>query len=501
MKPVILILLLTLAVASFPAGEANGGSIIYIRANDAITLDPGKTSDIYSSEVIVNIFEGLVRFKKNSLDVEPCLATSWESQADGLHWVFRLRRGVRFHNGQPFNATAVVYSFRKRQELKETQFLTWGRLFQSFDSISALDEFTVAIILKAPSAYFLTALALPSSYIVPPGTYEEKEFTPVGTGPFRLGSWSKNSHLTLLRNPAYWEGAPGIGQVVFKMVGDSVSRLSQLRTGSADVGPIFSSREYDEISRNREIGIMIYPSLFIHYMMFNTRRPPFNQLAVRQAFSHLLNQRNLVKVVFQNFADAADTVLPAAVFPMSEPPLRYEFDLEKARRLLARAGYAKGFSCSLYFGAANTGIKQIAERLVRNARSLNIRIRVFALPFAQLLRDGAEGKHDLLLMGWTDAPDPDFFLRPLCTMDKGNLNFSFYHTPALDSLLRQGRETLDKEKRRQIYLEILKTVHAEMFLLPLYHIKNFVVFNRRISGLATSPLGYVLFKEAGKKAQ
>lgn len=489
---------LMLAVA-LPALAADTSTVIYLRPADALDLNPWQANDLYSNEVAANIFEGLVRFRRNDTGVEPCLATSWEIGDGGRGWTFALRRGVRFHDGTPFDSRAVVHSFQNRMAGRQPAYQRLGSLFAVIVSVRALAPDRVEIRLSRPYAPFLTALADSACFIQSPAP-RAGNFVPVGTGPFRFVNWTRGRSLILARFAGYWGGRPGVERIVFKVMPDPLGRVLQIRNGSADMAIIQSGKEFEELSRRSDITVLSHPSIDTHYLGFNTRRRPFDRVGVRLALRYVIPKGNLIKKIFQNLAQPAFTPLPPAIFPSQGREAAGGADLAAARSLLKAADLADGFACSLYYPDGQQGVEELADLLAVMARQLRITVRKVKLPFSELVKAIARGDHDLLMMGWSTGPDPDFFLSPLFTFEPGNRNRFFYENPELTRLLEQGRTTLDGAQRRGIYLRALELLERDAPWIPLFHLIDNLATRGGVRGLFFTPLGQVVFREITKES-
>ncbi len=464
-------------------------SIIYLRMTDAIHLDPWQAQEVYSTEIAYNIFEGLVRFKKNSIGVEPCLSTAWTVEDGGKRWRFSLRRGVRFHDGTPFDARAVLHSFKSRS------------LFSFIKAVNSEGPYSIEITLDRPYAPFLVALADSTAFIVPPSAKRAGTFQPIGTGPFRFLSWTREKSLILARSPDYWGGAPRLERIVFKVMPDSPGRILQIKNGSADMTKIQSSKEYEELALRSDIIILRQAFNSTHYLGFNTRKPPFDRKEVRAAFLHIIDKGTLIKRIFQNMAEPAFSPLPRELFPEMKVRPVSSFNPKAARILLRRAGLESGFSCTLFLPEGQAGLDEVANLLIVTAKQIGITVKKSKLPFNKLMEAAGRGEHDMLLSGWSTSPDPDLFLYPLFTMSPGNRNRFFYDSPELTRLLDLGRITLDPSRREKIYIEALAVLKKDVPWIPLYHPLNITACGKRVSGLAFTPLGHVLFRQAAKETE
>lgn len=499
MKIVTLLLLLMLAGNSLPAADDN--RVIYLRPTDALNLDPWQAEDQYSTEIAVNVFEGLVRFKKNSTVVEPCLATSWSIKEGGKRWLFTLRRGVKFHDGTPFNAQSVLYSFQRRLAKDQTLYKRLSFLFSFITSIRSSDPYSVEITLDRPYAPFLVALTDSAAFVVPPSARSSGGFRPIGTGPFRFLSWAKGKSLILTRNPVYWGGARTVERIIFKVMPFSDGRLLQIKNGSADMVRIQSGKEFEELSGRGDIAILKNPSIDIHYLGFNTRKKPFDRKEVRAAFLHIINKANMVKKIFQNMAEPAYSSLPLLLQPGGTVEPQESFDPELARALLKQAGLANGFTCTLYFLDGQEGVQEIVDLLAVQARKIKVTIKKIKLPYSELVNVADRGEHDMLIMGWGTSPDPDFFLYPLFTFSPGNRNRFFYENPELTRLLDEGKTTLNVQKRNRIYREATAILNRDIPWIPLFHLIDFMACSQKVGGLGFTPLGQAVFRDVTKESK
>lgn len=470
--------------------------MIYLRLTDSLTMDPGKLEDFFSQEVIFNVFEGLVRLGKDAVSVEPCLAERWTSRENGKRWIFYLRRGVTFHDGAAFNARAVVYSFAKRLAGKNGEYVSFGRFFPYIAAVRALDEWTVEIVLSRPYFPFLFSLADLRGSVVAPGSCDGREFKPVGTGPYVLSEWIKGRSLALTRFARYWQPPARLEKIIFKSEPNPALRLSQVKNRGADIDLLRSAKEVDELRDRTHIAILSEPMLSTNYLGFNCRRLPFSRPAARKAFVHLLNKRVLVKQIFQNFARAASGFLPPQMAGHDPGMGRDDFGLKKAQRLLAEAGLAGGFSCSLFIPQGQFGLADLARTLAGNARQIGISIKIAALPFARLLPAVQNGEPDLFLLAWGYSGDPGIFLNPLFMLYPGDKKSTMAAGHEFVSLLARAEETVDDGKRGELYAAAQRRLQEDLPLIPLFHLNHLLAYNTRLRGLRMNPFGFLIFKDA-----
>ncbi|HEY1585226.1 MAG TPA: ABC transporter substrate-binding protein, partial [Polyangia bacterium] len=303
--------LVALAVLVLPAGcaperPANDSTVLVGRGADAIALDPARITDSDSSEVTEQIFEHLVRYKQDSPEIEPSLAESWESP-DGRVWTFHLRKNVRFHDGTPFDADAVVFSFDRQRDphhpYHQEDFTYWENNFRNIQQIEAVDPYTVRITIERSFAPFLSNLATFPVSIVSPAAVRKwgPEFArhPVGTGPFRFVEWSPGERIMLAANPNYWGGAPKIQHLVFVNIRDPRQRLVALEGGAIDVAENLSPEDLQFVALHPELRLLHVAANNVGYLAMNTTHPPFDDVRVRRAVNYAINKTALVKLIYQ----------------------------------------------------------------------------------------------------------------------------------------------------------------------------------------------------------
>ncbi len=473
-------------------------TIIYVRTIDSESMEPGKADDYYSDEVISNIFEGLVRFKEETLLIEPCLARSWEAKDNGKRWIFKLRKGVKFHNGEILDARAVKKSFKRRIGKYRSKYKKWEYLFSYIKDIKLIDRYTVEIVLNKTYGPFLSALTAPAASIVAPGCYKGNSFKPIGTGPFKFEKWEKGKFLIIKRNGFYWDGKIELSKITYKIVKNTWTKFLYIKNNIADVSKVRSAKEHEEFKGNKKVTFLFSPSFRIHYLAFNTKKEPFNKVEIRRVFCHLIDKKMLIRHVFQNLAIPAVTPIPPYLFGFNKKIVDYDYNIEKAKELLKKSGLENGFECSLFYTTTNIALNKIANILTKNARSLNIIIKKTALPFNEMRKRINRGEHDMLIMGWIAGPDPDIFLYPTLTMKQGSKNRAYYDNPELTSILEEARETLQKEKRIKLYERAQEIIHNDIPWNPLYHLKSVVVYNKKVRNLYIDANGYLIFKNAIK---
>ncbi len=465
----------------------------YMRAEVASSLDPAAQWNLGASEVLANIFEGLVTFKGDRYEVVPLLATKWEVKEEGKRWIFYLRRGVKFHDGTEFDADSVVYSFKRQIENKS---YTFSVFFPFLTGIKKIDKYTVEITQSKPYPLLLYALANPVGYILSPASKKGGSYKPIGTGPFMFKGSGKDGRLLLVSNPDYWGGKPRIEGVVFYSMGNPSWRILQLKNGNVDIVRVSSVKEHYALKNYPQIKFIIYSLMDINYLIFNSHKPPFNRRKAREAVAHLMDKKRLVRLIFQDLAIPAVTLLPPYLKGFNPLIHDYGYNPEKARKLLVEAGYPGGFKCTLYISKGRTDLKELLLKFIRSAKRVGVDINLIVLPYNQFIRETRKGKHNMVAFGWVaDMPDPDNFLYPLFARKQRGVEMNYYNKK-LAEILEKARVTPDNDERLKLYMEAQEIIYRDVALIPLYHSRKIIAYNKNIKGLKVSPKGYVIFKDA-----
>lgn len=460
------------------------------RESDSISLDPGNTTDMDSIKVTVNIFETLVKYENEGKEIVPGLAVSWKSSEDGLTWVFRLRQGVKFHDGSAFDAHAVVFNFErwmnKNNPYHNGQFSYWNYVFGGFPgfvkSVTALSDYSVEIKLSKPYAPFLNTLAMPVFGIESPEAIKkygnEVYKHPVGTGPFCFKSWESNNSIVLIRNEKYWDVPAKVDEVEFKVIPSNKDRLGQLKKGTIHIADNLGPDDVTEIENDQNLQLLLRPCFNVGYIAINNQKPPFNNRDVRIAISYAINKEDMIKEVFANLAKPAKTFIPPLLWGYNEGIEPSEYNPKKSMQLLAKAGYPKGFKTTLWVMNCSRNYfpkpLQVAEYIKKSLKKVNIEVTIKIFSWDEYLNRIKSGEHEMALIGWTgDNIDPDNFLNTLLSSDNAIPgyagNYSFYKNKEVDLLLTQARQTTDMVFRKNLYRRLLEIVNYDMPSIPLAH--------------------------------
>ena len=306
------IFLFLISVVYVADAQVIGGTLIFGRGGDSVGLDPAQEEDGESFKVCENIYDRLVQYKDESTEIDPALAESWEASEDGLTWRFNLRRGVKFHDGTPFNADAVLFSLNRQHDPNHPfhnvggsyTYWSYTGLAEIVEEITAPDAYTVEITLKRPYAPFIYTIAMTPFSIVSPTALQKwgVDFKnhPVGTGPFKFVRWDREDKVVLEANTDYWEGRPPLDRIIFRSIPDNSVRLIELQNGSIHAMEFPNPDDLSQIRADSQLRIIEQPGMNIGYLAMNLDKKPFDNLrCVSRSTTRLTSTRllqNFIKV-------------------------------------------------------------------------------------------------------------------------------------------------------------------------------------------------------------
>ncbi len=475
-----------------------GNTLVVARLSDANNLDPHFSTQINSMAVIQHkVYEGLVALDKNS-EYKPLLATEWK-QLDDVTWEFKLRQGVTFHDGTPFNAEAVQKTIAR--VLDKDQPTPKYNLFSSIREVKATDEYTIQLILDYPFAPLLSVLASAEGSIISPKAIEQygKDLAkqPIGTGPFAFESWTPGQEIVLVKNEQYWGNQPHINKVIFKAIPEDATRVAMVETGEAHAAEQLPVTEIHRVESSSSMHLGRFEAFAVDHIGMNTKKKPFDDVRVRQAIAHAIDKDAIIEGVYNNVGKKANSTLGPKVIGYSPNVPSFPYDLDKARALLAEAGYPNGFKASVYLNDNKARIN-VAEVLQAQLKMIGIDLEVKVMEFGAYLEAAANGETDLLISGWGNATgDADynqFNLFHSSAHGKSG-NHTFYDNPEVDELIEAGRKERDPEKRKEIYEKALQIEMKDAALIPFRSAENLAAIRNNVQGLSISPSGYVEINE------
>ncbi len=443
-----------------PAKPAREHLNTFISANPA-SLDPSRWASGAEHTINIQICDPLCYLDGD--EVTMLLAESYDVSADSLTYTFHLRKGVKFHNGEEFKANDVVFTIERDMESPYMASYT-----AQIESVTAVDDYTVDIRLKAPYAPFL--LSVNSLLIV-----NEKAVTeagesygehPIGTGPYKFVSFEPSNKIELTRFDDYFRGPAAIKDVTVKILTDPTTSTIGLQTGELDIGD-FSLSSYDEVVAS---GLQIHQwkADVIYFVTMNTEVAPFDNKLVRQAIGYAADKEFMVEVAASGFAAVSNTMIPPTVFGHSDNVTpKYETNKEKAKQLLIDAGLTLPYDIGT-IKVIDGQFKQIAEILMQDLNEIGLKVEIEMLEQNKYLEDVFGGNYSMGVISLGMPGDADKYQLLFKSENINGINMARYNNPTVDDLFVQGASILDADKRLEIYKQIQDILSEDMPYVPVY---------------------------------
>jgi peptide/nickel transport system substrate-binding protein len=509
--------------------------LVFGSSGDVARLDPGDVTDGESIQRMDNIFEGLVEFEPGTTEIKPGLATSWDISSDGKELTFNLRRGVKFHDGTNFNADAVVFSLARQYDPNHPyhqygEWAYWGYMFYDVDRVEKIDDYKVKIYMKVPNASMMLNLAMFTAAIVSPANAErwgEDAFKyPVGTGPFKFVEWVKDDHITLEAFDDYWKGRSKLDRVIFRVIPDASARLLALEAGEVHGIEYPNPADFDRISANSDLTLMVEPGMNVGYMAMNAgygykdanqngirdsnepwvKTPgyyePLTKKQVRQAINMAIDKESIVRDLYRGTASVAKNGMPPFMLGYNDDIEDWPYDPERAKRLLAEAGYPNGFEVTLHVMPVSRPYMfdppKIGEAIQSYLAAVGITVNFYQVDWGTYLQETEEGKHQMCLLGWTgDNGDPDNFMNVLYGPNSTSIgtagNYGFFNDMEAQKLLTAALQTFDVEERAAYYREVQEMIHESANWVYIAHSNQNLVFRKNVKGYVMHPTSRKFF--------
>ena len=467
-------------------------TLVMIIESSPNSLDPRIGIDAQSERIDELLFDALVK-RDEHFNLQPSLATGWDIP-DPLTYVFHLRSGVHFHNGQPLTSRDVKWTFDS---------ITNGTIrtakassYRFVDHIDAPDDATVIFHLKEPWASLLWNVSDGAIGIVPFGSKGEMTAHPIGSGPFRFVSAAQDKDVVIERNPDYWGSQAHVQRVLFNVIPDPTTRALELRKGSADVAiNALTADTIVTLRRDSKLHIEQAPGTILGYMAFNTRDPILKDVRVRQAIAYAIDRQLLIRYLWRDQARPANSVLPPSSWAWNDNVQKYSYDPERARQILDEAGYkpVNGIRFHITFKTSTEeSPRLIAAAFQQQLREVGIALDIRTYEFATFMADVTKGAFQLYTLRWSGGNnDPDMFEYVFDSdhAPPNGQNRGFYSNPKLDALIAAGRKETDQQKRKQIYAQVQQILAEDLPYINLWYLDNVLVHTARVSNLPLNPAG------------
>ncbi|KKK36142.1 ABC transporter substrate-binding protein [Mesobacillus campisalis] len=480
-----------------PAQE--GGELVFVTPSDAPTLDPHGMNDTATTNATTQIFDRLTEYAEDG-SVVPSLAEEF-NQVDDKTWEFKLRQGVKFHDGSDFTAEAVKMSLER---LIDPEFASpRAVVLNMITEVTVVDDHTVQLKTAEPFAPLPAHLAHNAGSIIAPSAIEEEKSggkkvdeNPVGTGPFKFESWNRGAEIKFVRNDDYWGEKAKLDSIVFKVIPEQATRVAMLETGEAHVMLVGSS-DVTQVEGIEGVELDRVKGTRMDYVGFNINKEPFDDVKVRQAVAMAINKEDIVNGILDGQGVAAVGPLAPTVVGNSQDLKPLDFDVEAAKKLLADAGLPDGFKTTLYVNEGSKERSDIAELVQAQLGEIGIEVSIETIEWGAFLEKTAAGEHEMFVLGWTTVTgDADYGLYALfhSSMHGNPGNRSFYTNTKVDELLDKGRTATDQEERNAAYAEVSQILIDEAPMVYLQH-PDFVHGMNGVDGLFVNFSGTPFFHE------
>ncbi len=497
MKRVLWVFVLIAALAATSVSAAPRGGTLRVGLNaDPPNMDPHQSTAAVDRQVFQNLYDKLVDINQ-SLEIVPMLATSWQITDGGRTYAFKLRQGVVFHDGTPFNAEAVKFNFERMLDksfgsprFSEVNLVT---------GVTVVDPYTVRFTLEKPYSPFLAVLSDRAGMMVSPAAAQRLgkgiAREPVGAGPYKFVEKRPQERIVLERFDQYWDKtASNIDRIIYRPFTDENARLANLRAGELDIIDQVAPTEIPKLKTDSTLRLLERSGLGWQGVWIMVAGPPFDNKLLRQALNATIDRRTVVKVVFGETADPANGPFPPGMFTYAIPGNSRvpERNLDLARQKLREAAKPGGFSFTLKITPGRTA-QQIAQVMQSMAAEAGIKINIEIVEFGTMLNQLDTHKFEASLLGWSGRPDPDgniygFFVTG------GGLNNSAYSNPKVDTLLDAARILTAPDQRTRAYADIMSTLDDELPYLFLYWPKEYKVLGPKLQGFVHISDGMMRFR-------
>ena len=481
------------ASAHSTATPTSGGNIVIARSQDSTSMDATSVFDNESIWVFEQIMEPLYTVTANGKGVKPWLATSYTVSPDKKAYTFKLRHGVKFHNGKEMTSADVKFSLDQARDPKTG----WGYIDGAIKNVVAKDKYTVVVNTKYPWAPLLADLALFSNAIVP-DKYDgktKKEFynAPVGTGPFKWDHWTRGKDLKLVKFDDYWQpGKPLLDSVTWTNVPDENTRLLQLKGGQAQIDEFPGWAQVKQLQTTSGITMSLFPSTRTDYVLFNQHFKPLQDVHVRRALSYLIDRKALVKAILFGNGKPANSFMPPQVpyYDPKSPGIQY--NLAKAKAELAKSTVPKGFTTTYEAIAGNQSSQTIAQVIQAAAKPLGIKVNIITKDANAVQADWSAAKYPGMNDSyWTmDIADPDELVS--FSIDPAVQAHSFqtwYNNPEAIKATRAAAREFDPKKRQALYSKVQKLAADDAFMAFLFYSPFRYASNNKVQGFQVYPTG------------
>ncbi len=469
-----------------PAAPAKEVVVNVATQDDLINLDPAKTTQAGDRTLAANIYSGLVKFKPGTTEIVSDLADKWTLSDDGLVYTFNLKKGIKFH-GTYGEVTASDVKFSFERHFDDAVGSVNKSDLSPIKSIDVPDALTVKITLKEPTPGFMTRLAWQSAYILSQKAVtalgKDYGFKPIGTGAYMFSSWTPAQQIVLVANPDYFGGRPKIDKLVFKVIKDETIALLAFNRGEVDAVPVKQLGSFRQASTMTGVNMVRAPSSCVYVYYLNNTAKPFNDVRVRQAVNYALDKDKLAKTV-DNMTRISPSVLSPMLFDYTADVPDYEYNPEKAKALLAEAGFSKDTKITINYSQSYL-YEELSLILKDQLTQLGLQVEVAPVDRAVVSKMRTDKTYQIL-PGSITRFDTDQYLSTFFTTGASS-NAMGYSNKKVDELIASARKLVDPNKRKDVYVQVQKLIAEDAAVIPVGSCDSIFVARTTLKGLYGYP--------------
>jgi dipeptide transport system substrate-binding protein len=514
-----------LCVLALPAllalSPASAKTLVYCSEGSPENFAPSINTTGTSFDASEQIYDNLVDFERGGTKVVPGLAESWTVSKDGLEYIFKLRKGVKWQSNKNFkpsrdmNADDILFMFERQWKENDPYFKVTSSNHAYFGdmgmpkllkSVDKVDEYTVKIVLNAPEAPFLSNLAMQYAGVqskeyaiamLKAGTPEKIDQEPIGTGPFMLVQYQKDAIIRYKANPQYWAGKAKIDDLIFSITPDASVRWAKLQKGECHVMPYPNPADLDAIRKDPNVTVLEQPGLNIGYLAYNTTKKPFDDVRVRKAVNMAIDKKAIVAAVYLSTGVPATNPIPPTQWSYNKSVKDDAFDPAAAKKLLAEAGLPNGFTTDLWAMPVqrpyNPNAKRIAELMQADLAKVGIKAEIKSFEWGEYRKRMQAGEHQMGMLGWTgDNGDPDNFLNTLlgCSSAKQNgSNVAKFCYQPFEDLVQKAKVVSNPAERTKLYEQAQVIFKQQAPWCTIAHAVQLKPVRKEVIDFKLSPFG------------
>ncbi len=474
-----------------PGGTAYKDTLCWAQASDVTSMDPHVGKETAAVTVTCNMFSTLMIVLGDE-DPKPLLAESYQQLSD-KDWEFTIRKGVKFHDGSEMTIEDVKWSLDRAINSNYVSYIV-----NFIDNVEITGEDTIVIHCKEPYAPILNNLSMPFSAIVPKAYIEEKgeeyfQLNPIGSGPYKLVEWNPGESVKLEAFEDYFGDKAQTKNLVMKVIPEAAQRVIALETGEVDIAYNIEANNLAQVQGNPDLVTLDEPSMTCYNYFFNLKKTdsPLADIRVRQAICHAVDSDLIIDTILNGTGIPATSMIAPSVAGYAESP-KYEYDLDKAKSLMAEAGYADGFSLVMVVNDSQQRV-ELCQVIQQMLKEIKIDVDIHSYEQATYINALNEGEHDMGFSAWiTSTGDADYTYMPCYHSTQWGKpgNRSFFANEKADELIMAGRRESDIEKRKEIYKELNQVIYENCTQLFVCHPTNSYAMSKQVEGFILNNDGY-----------